>query len=171
MKNAVSVKAVAPYAEIAIPLYLSSITGLRYRTLNCLECGAEFLERNNDNFFRLNDESQPTEVMLNGAVMGARCGNCSQQYSVMVSLQVSYESGGVSLNLQPQSIYIKSDSLKKLRYVHCLECRRPFQTISDRIAMVVDNRVPFEYLDPAKIGVIETLCHNYQCKQTWAIML
>jgi hypothetical protein len=37
--------------------------------------------------------------------------------------------------------------------------RQAIPFYSDRIRQVVDNRVPFEYLDPNKIGVLEALCH------------
>lgn len=161
----------APYAAVAIPLFLSSTTGFRYRTLNCMECGAEFLERNNDIMFRLNDESQPTEIILSGASFEARCGNCQQAYAVQVSLNVALEQGGIPMYLQPQSVYITVDIVKKLRYLHCLECGKAFHSISDRILQVVDNRVPFELVDPSKLGPLEALCHAQNCGQTWALML
>jgi transcription elongation factor Elf1 len=168
---AVVTHANAPYADSIIPLFLSSITGMRYRTLNCMECGAEFLERNNDTMYRLNDDTLPTEVAVDGASVKARCGNCSQWYAVQVSMSVTLEQGGVPLYLQPQSVYIAVDSVKKLRFMHCLECGHAFQTISDRISQVIDNRVPFEFVDPGKIGPIESLCHFNNCGQTWALML
>jgi DNA-directed RNA polymerase subunit RPC12/RpoP len=161
----------APYCDTPIPLYLTSTTGMRYRTLNCMECGAEFLERNNDTMYRLNDSSMPAEIHLNGGSIKARCGKCSQWYGVMVAIEVTYESGGVPLYLQPQSVYIKVDATKKLRYLHCLECGKPFHSISDRISHVTDNRIPFEFADPMKIGPIEALCHSQNCGQTWALML
>lgn len=170
MENAVA-NINAPYAEVAIPLYLGSTTGFRYRTLNCMECGAEFMERNNDTMFRLNDQTAPPEIILDGAVVLARCGHCQQRYAVQVSLVVGLVEGGVPLYLQPQSVYIAIDSVKRLRYLHCLECGKPFHSISDRIRQVVDNRVPFEQLDPLKIGPIEALCHKQSCGQTWALML
>lgn len=162
---------IAPYSEVAIPLYLGSTSGFRYRTLNCMECGAEFIERNNDMAYRLNDESQPSEVALSGAVFNAICGHCQQQYTIQVSLNVVLEENSVPLYLQPQSIYIVVDSLKKLRYLHCLECGKPFHSISDRISQVVDNRIPFEFVDPLKLGPIEALCHKQSCGQTWSLML
>lgn len=162
---------IAPYADTAIPLYLTSVTGMRYRTLNCMECGAEFLERNNDTVYRLNDNTMPSEVPLTGASVKARCGNCNQWYGVLVSLDVTYEAGGVPLHMQPQSVYLKVDNTKKLRYLHCLECGKPFHSISDRISHVVDNRVPFEFADPLKLGPIEALCHGQHCGQTWALMV
>lgn len=171
MENAVAKPMAAPYAEQAIPLYLGSSTGFRYRTLNCMECGAEFMERNNDMMFRLNDQTEPPEIILDGAVVLARCGNCNQRYAVQVSLVVGLVEGGVPLYLQPQSVYIAIDSVKKLRYLHCLECGKAFHSISDRIRQVVDNRVPFEQLDPLKIGPVEVLCHRQNCGQTWALML
>lgn len=136
-----------------------------------MECGAEFMERNNDSLFRLNDASQPTEVILSGVQVDARCGRCQQQYHIQVSLCVTLEQGGIPMHLQPQSVYIAVDNFKKLRYLHCLECGKPFHSISDRIRQVVDNRVPFEQLDPLKIGPLEALCHAQSCGQTWALMI
>jgi DNA-directed RNA polymerase subunit RPC12/RpoP len=162
---------VAPYATVVIPLFLSSLTGFRYRTINCMECGAEFIERNNDMLYRLNDDSQPAEIAINGEVTNARCGRCQQSYTVMVSLNVNLDQNGIPMHLQPQSVYIASETVKKLRYLHCMECGKPFHSISDRIRQVVDNRVPFEHLDPNKIGVLEALCHAQSCGQTWALMI
>lgn len=161
----------APYADSPIPLYLASVTGMRYRTLNCMECGAEFLERNNDTMFRLNDPDLPAEVAVSGQSVKARCGNCQQWYAVQASISVTLEQGGVPLYLQPQSVYLSVDTTKRLRYLHCLECGKPFHSISDRISQVVDNRVPFEYLDPLRLGPVEALCHSQNCGQTWALML
>jgi hypothetical protein len=135
-----------------------------------MECGAEFLERNNDMMYRLNDTSMPGEITLTGQSVKAKCGNCNQWYGVMISLDVTY-AGDIPLHLQPQSVYIKVDSAKKLRYLHCLECGKPFHSISDRIHQVIDNRIPFEFLDPSKIGVMESLCRGQNCGQTWALML
>lgn len=171
MENAVSIKAVAPYADTAITLFLTSITGFRYRTLNCMECGAEFIERNNNIMFRLNDESAPAEILIDGTLLSAKCGKCQQRYIIQSSLDVTLEQGGVPMYLQPQSVYIVVDTTKKLRYLHCLECGKPFHSISDRISQVVDNRVPFEQLDPSRIGPLEALCHAQNCGQTWALML
>lgn len=161
---------IAPYANITIPLYFGSVTGMRYRTLNCMECGAEFMERNNDMMYRLNDMDSPAEIMLNGAVELAKCGNCQQQYAIQVSLLVSLEIGGVPLYLQPQSVYISIEPIKRLRLMHCLECGKAFQSISDRISQVIDNRVPFEQLDPAKMGPIQRTCVFNRCGQEWALM-
>lgn len=164
-------KVSAPYADTIIPLFLNSLTGMRYRTLNCMECGAEFLERNNDTMYRLNDPSLPAEIALDGNSVKAMCGNCQQWYGVQVSLAVTLEQGGVPLYLQPESVYIVTNTVKKLRYLHCLECGKPFHSISDRISQVVDNRVPFEFVNPERLGPMEVLCHAQNCGQTWALML
>jgi hypothetical protein len=136
-----------------------------------MECGAEFMERNNENMYRLNDPDMPAEVHLDGSSVKARCGHCQQWYAIQVALEVGLQQGGVPLYLQPQSIYLVVDTTKKLRYVHCLECGKAFHSISDRISMMVDNRIPFELVDPARIGPLEALCHAQNCGQTWAIML
>lgn len=161
----------APYAATLIPLFLTSVSGFRYRTLNCMECGAEFLERNNNMLYRLNDESRPAEVIIDGTLLPATCGRCQQRYAVQVSLNVTLQEGGIPLYLQPESVYIAVNSVKKLRYIFCLECGTAFYSISDRISQVVDNRVPFEFVSPTKIGPIETLCHRQNCGQTWTLML
>lgn len=136
-----------------------------------MECGAEFIERNNDMMFRLNDSDSPAEILIDGTLLPAKCGRCQQSYIIQSSLNVVLEVGGIPMHLQPQSVYIVSDIDKHLRYLHCLECGKPFHSISDRIRQVVDNRVPFEQLDPAKIGPLEALCHAQSCGQTWALML
>lgn len=161
----------APYAEVAIPLFLSSVTGMRHRSLNCVECGAEFLERNNDTIFRMNDPDLPEEVAISGASVKARCGNCEQWYGIQVSVNVTYAQGGIPLYLQPESIYISIEPVKRLRYLHCMECGKPFHSLSDRVSQVVDNRVPFEYLNPSRLGPLEALCHYNNCGQTWSLML
>lgn len=161
----------APYATTPIPLYLSSVTGMRYRSINCVECGAEFLERNNDTMYRLNDSELPAEVQVSAASVKAKCGNCQQWYGIQVSLDVTLEQGGIPLYLQPESIYLTVEATKRLRYLHCMECGKPFHSISDRVSQVIDNRVPFEYLAPGRFGPLEALCHYNNCGQTWALML
>lgn len=160
----------APYAESVIPLFLASVSGMRYRTLNCMECGIEIIERNNDMLYRLNDETMPPEIHINGESVPVRCGNCQQLYMVQVSIDVTYEAGGPPLHMQPQSVYLMVDVTKKLRYLHCLECGKPFHSISDRIRQVIDNRIPFNLLASDKIGPVESLCPAQHCGQTWALM-
>lgn len=161
----------APYADIPIPLYLSSTTGMRYRSLNCLECGDEFLERNNDTMYRINDPNLPTEIAISSLSVKAMCGNCKQWYGVQISLSVTVVADSIPLYLQPESMYITSETSKKLRYVHCLECGHAFQNVSDRISQVIDNRIPFEYLNPGKLGPLERTCTSGKCGQVWAVMI
>lgn len=161
----------APYATTAIPLFLSSQTGMRYRSLNCMECGQQFLERSGDSLFRTNDTSQPNEVAITSESVIAVCGNCTQSYGVNISLIITFVQGGIPLYLHPESIYIASEQSKKLRYLHCMECGKPFHSISDRISQVVDNRLPFEYVDPSRLGPIECLCSSSRCGQTWALIV
>lgn len=161
----------APYADTPIPLYLGSVTGMRYRTLSCIECGREFLERNNDTMYRVGDESQPREVSISAEPVSATCSNCRQRYTVQISLSISFERDGIPLYMQPESMYLTAEEHKKLRYVHCLECGHVFQSISDRISQVVDNRVPFQYLNPSKLGPIERTCTANTCGQAWAVMV
>lgn len=161
----------APYASTAIPLYLMSVTGTQYRSLNCLECGKEFLERGNSTMYRINDESQPSEIAISAAQVMAICGNCSQQYSLNISISVEYARDSIPLYLQPQSIYFSAEPKKRLRFVHCLECGKTFHSISDRISQIIDNRVPFEYLSPERLGPLEQVCPWSRCGQTWALMI
>ncbi len=161
----------APYADTAIPLYLSSVTGMRYRTLNCMECGTEFLERNNDTIYRIGDSELPSEVAISSESVKAKCSNCDQWYGIQVSIAVNIAIDSVPLYLQPQSVYLSIEPVKRLRYMHCLECGKAFQSVSDRISQVVDNRIPFEYLSSSRLGPIERTCTFNQCSQTWALML
>lgn len=169
LANAVAVK--APYATTAIPLHLSSLTGTRYRSLNCLECGQEFIERNNGSLYRSNDPSQPYEIAISGESVMAICGNCTQMYRINISLNVGLTADSMSLHLQPESMYIAIESTKRLRYIHCMECGKAFHSISDRVSQVIDNRVPFEYVDASRLGPLEALCHYNRCGQTWALIV
>lgn len=165
--------AAAPYADTAIPLHLGSVTGMRYRQLCCMECGQPLIERNGDQMFRLADDTRPSEVSGAEWVTGAPvlCGNCQQQYRVHVSIEITYNRDGIPLHMQPQSVYVTAASDKRLRYLYCLECGKAFHSISDRIAQVIDNRVPFQYLDASKLGPLEAMCHFNRCKQAWAFMV
>lgn len=165
---------VAPYAESPIPLHLSSVTGLRYRTLNCMECGTEFMERNSEMMYRVGDSLAPNEIHIGRDTnITAMCPNpdCGQRYRVSVSVSVNVQQDSMPLYMQPQSIYVVVEQTKRLRYVHCLECGKAFHSISDRIGQVVDNRIPFEYLNPSRLGPIEALCSFNRCGQTWALMV
>lgn len=161
----------APYADTPIILNLASVTGMRYRNLHCLECGREFMERNNDTMYRIGDSDLPNEIAIGSESVKARCGNCQQWYGIQVSISVTYERDAIPLHLQPQSIYISSEPTKKMRYLACLECGHMYHSISDRISQVVDNRVPFEYLNPLRLGPVEVLCRESDCKQVWSLML
>lgn len=161
----------SPYYSIAIPLYLNSVSGMKYRTLSCMECGRDFLERDGDTIYRTSDDSRPEQAVLNATATEVRCGNCDQQYAVYLSIEMRYEQGGVPLYLQPQSLYLAIEPAKKLRDIHCLECGKTFHTISDRIGLVSDNRLPMELMDPGKAGPIEARCGFNKCSQTWALMV
>jgi DNA-directed RNA polymerase subunit RPC12/RpoP len=144
---------------------------MRYRTIHCIECGAEILERNRDTMYRLGDSSQPAEVNIGSMPIDARCGNCMQQYTLSISLYMHYDPDGPALYMQPQTIQLAIDATKKLRNIACMECGKVFHTLSDRVGYISDNRVPFELLDPLRPGPIETLCHQSSCHQSWSIMV
>lgn len=162
----------APYASTVIPISLTSITGIKYRILNCLECGTPFLQRESDVLYRLNDVSSPTEIaIIDGVITHAMCGVCSQEYAVQVATNMKYDRDGIPLYIQPQSIYIVIESSKRLRFLHCLECGGVFHSISDRIASVSDNRIPFEYVNAERLGPIEANCRQNKCAQAWSLMV
>lgn len=169
MENTATVS--APYAEIAIPLYLGSLTGSRYRSLNCMECGQEFLQRDSERMYRVGDNTLPAEINISSESVKAKCGKCNQWYGVQVSLTVTSQEGGIPLYLQPQSVYFSVETHKHLRYLHCLECGKTFQSISDRINYVADNRIPFEQLNPERLGPFEQPCTWNRCGQIWALMV
>lgn len=164
--------AIAPYAGVAIPLYLDSTNGMRYRNLHCIECGREFLERNNDTMYRINDTSQPTEVRIAANTpIEAKCGNCTQTYIVSVAVSIVYERDGIPLHMQPQTLHLVIEQQKQLRYISCLECGKVIHSISDRIGHMTDNRVPFEYLSPNRLGPMEAICRENDCRQSWTLMV
>jgi hypothetical protein len=161
----------APYAAKVIPLHLSSVTGMRWRPLYCLECGRQFVERNGDMLYRLNDTTQPQQQVISSSPIPAICGYCSQQYSVMVAIHVTVNITTIPLHLQTQSLYMAIEPSKQRRTIHCLECGHVFQAIADRISQVVDNHLPAEYTDSSKLGSIDTMCSSKHCKQLWAIVV
>ncbi len=161
----------APYADLAIPLSLSSITGLKYRTLNCFECGQPFMERNAETMYRMTDDMpKEAHVGTDGAIAGM-CGNCSQKYSVTISVALEPAFDNVPLYMQPQTLFITTEPVKKLRDTFCMECGKAFYSISDRIKSVVDNTIPTEMLDPNKLGPMEVWCHFHRCKQRWSVFV
>lgn len=145
---------------------------MRYRNLNCVECGSEFLERNSDMMYRIGDSLAPSEIHIGREThVNAMCPNCSQRYTVQISLSVATKQDSIPLHLQPESIYIVVEEQKRLRYLHCMECGKPFHSISDRVSQVVDNRIPWEYVNPSRLGPLEALCHYNNCGQTWALIV
>lgn len=161
-------KTAAPYASIPISLSLSSTEGLKYRTLNCMECGQPFMERNNEQMFHVSKNTpEEARVGIDGYIRGI-CSKCSQQYSITLSVQVQ-SSSGIPLYLQPESFYIAVEPVKHLRNTHCLECGKAFYSISDRIKQVVDNLVPLEMVDITRLGPMESRCKFQHCQQRWFI--
>lgn len=161
----------APYNETPIPLFLGSLTGTRYRLLHCLECGDEIIERNNDSMYRLNDNELPAQIAISAESIKVKCGKCEQWYGIQISLNVRVEADSIPLYMQPQSMYIVPEPIKRLRYLHCIECGYTFQELSDRVSHVVDNRIPFEFVNPSRLGPIESLCSYSRCGQSWALMV
>lgn len=159
----------APYASTPIPLSLSSTVGLKYRTLNCMECGKEFFERAGDQSFYVGDKTAPEEAHINSeGLYKAICGNCSQQYTITLSVELP-ASSSIPLYMQPQSFYIAVEPVKQLRNTYCLECGKAFYSISDRIKQVVDNLIPLEMIDMLKLGPMESRCKFQRCQQRWFI--
>lgn len=156
----------APYAHNAIPLSLRSSVGLRYRTLNCIECGHPFLERNRDQIFRIDSSDMPEQAHLSadGLVHGI-CGRCQQTYTVTLAVTVDVRMNDMPLYMQPQSLFITSEPVKHLRDIFCLECGKAFFSISDRIKLMVDNVTPTEMLDTLQMGPMEARCKFQHCKQ------
>lgn len=161
---------IAPFASTVISLSLGSITGLKYKTLNCVECGNPILERNSDRMFRLNAQDQPelARPSVDGTI-SVKCGKCSQKYSLVISFSAT-PSIDMPLYMQPQSLFITAVPDKKLRDTYCMECGKAFYSISDRIQLLSDNTMPFDMLDPAKLGPMEVWCKFQHCKQRWSVM-
>lgn len=160
---------VAPYADTPIPLSLRSLTGLRYRTLNCIECGSSFIERNSDQLFRYGSGApEAAHASADGAIH-AICPKCTQQYRLTISVELGNGHSELPLYMQPQSIFITSEPVKRLRDVFCLECGKAFYSISDRIKLFVDNVTPMEMIDVTRLGPMEARCRFQHCKQRFYV--
>lgn len=160
----------APFASTAITLSLGSTTGLKYKTLNCIECGDPLVERNGDVMYRISkDWPEQARVSANGTIP-TTCSKCTQKYVIVISHNVTTVMDGVPLYMQPQSVFIAITGTKKLRDTHCLECGKAYLSLSDRVNSISDNIIPFDLLDPDKLGPLEVWCKYQHCKQRWSIM-
>lgn len=161
---------IAPFADIAINLSFSSTTGLRYRTLNCIECGHPIIERSGDDIYRItNDFPERARVGVDGSIP-TRCDKCTQSFKIVLAVTVVSQQQGIPLYMQPQSIFLTVSQTKKLRDTYCMECGKAFYSVSDRIDSLSDNTIPFELLDPERLGPMEARCKFQHCKQRWSVM-
>lgn len=160
----------AAYANIPIPLSLQSTTGMRYRTLSCVECGRSFLDREGDQLYRVGVKDMPEEAHAGvDGVIPTICGNCRQAYAVTFSLAVQVSRSAMPLNMQPQSIYLYSEPIKHFRDTHCMECGKVYFSFSDRIKLIVDSVNPTEQYDVGQAGAMEARCNWRGCKQRWVV--
>jgi hypothetical protein len=159
----------APYADTPIPLSLQSSTGLRYRTYNCIECGNPFLERNSEQVMRLSNEMPQVAHANVDGVVDASCPKCAQKYYLSITIEINRAHSDLPLYLQPQSIFLVSAPVKRLRDLYCLECGKAFYSVSDRIKSFVDNVTPMEFIDPGRLGPMEARCRFQHCKQRFYV--
>ena len=160
----------AVFADIAIILNLNSTTGLKYTTKNCIECGSPLVERNGDDLFRITNSYPQLARPNKDGVIPTACNRCQQKYDIVISHNVNKALEGVPLYMQPQTIFMAVSSDKKLRDTHCLECGKALYSVSDRYSSLSDNTIPFDLLDPNKLGPMEVWCKFQHCKQRWSIM-
>ena len=159
---------IGPYADKPIELSLLSVSGKRYRTYYCIECNHPFLQRDNDDLYRLNTNDEPSRTYMNNGFALARCAVCSQKYTVTISF------GMVAVdNIQHelQSMYIVPVEQKVSRYVRCLECGYTFCSMTDRISKIVDSVMPLEYVPANRVAYMESRCDQNRCRQRWAIIV
>jgi hypothetical protein len=145
---------------------------MRYRTLNCMECGRPFLERNKDSVYRVGARDMPG-VAHAGAdgLIHAVCSRCQQKYTVTLSMTIEHDRAGLPLHLQPQTLFIVTEPIKRLRDLFCLECGKAYFSVSDRIGQMIDNVTPVELLDPDRLGPMEARCKFQHCKQRWYVRI
>lgn len=161
-------RSAAPYADTALTLSLTSATGLRYRTVHCLECGREIIERNKDDVFRIGAVDEPREAKAAAdGFIHSTCSRCLQTYLVQISEQVAPSMSGIPLYMQPQSLFIETERRKHLRDIFCMECGKAYFSVSDRMTMVVDNVAPAQLWDKGRMGPMEARCKFQHCKQRW----
>lgn len=161
---------IAPFADIPIDVSFSSTTGLRYRTLNCIECGQPIIERSGEDIYRItNNYPERAKAGADGTIP-TKCDRCTQSFKIVVSVTVVTSQSGIPLYMQPQSMFLAVSPTKKLRDTYCMECGKAFYSVSDRISSLSDNTVPFEMLDPTRFGPMEARCKFQHCKQRWSVM-
>jgi hypothetical protein len=161
----------APYAVKSIPLYLNSLTGMRYRQIHCIECGTPVFERNSDMIYRYDNDRPEQVAIIDSEAIRATCPHCTQVYDLRISLTTRYDPDAPALYMHPQTIQLAIEPIKTLRDIHCMEDGKSMDMISDRVAFISDNRVQFEYVDPAKVGPIGKYCPARSCHQYWSIMV
>ncbi len=161
---------IAIHADKIIPLSFNSITSLKYKTIYCIECGAPIIERNNSQMFRIGSTDRPCEVHVSAdGTIPSVCHQCAQKYSIVITVAQVSNVGGIPLYMQPQSIFMSIEPVKQLRDIYCMECGKAFYSVSDRVKSISDNTIPFNMLDPEKMGPMEVWCHHHNCKQRWSV--
>jgi hypothetical protein len=170
VENAVNI---APYADDAIHVSITSTTSSVYRSLHCIECGRKFLERDNNTFWRMGlglQQPRQAHVDVSGNI-NAICPNCCQKYLVSVSVIVVLERPGIPLNTINQSIYFTPVLEKERRYTRCLECGKAFHVMHDRVSRIIDNTMPVELMDMTKLAPLEAICSFNRCRQQWSFVV
>lgn len=162
----------APYADTPIRLSMLSISTERYKTYYCFECRHPFLQRDNDTLYRINSNDEPARAYADEAGILISCGKCKQKYvgTVVVAppRQITHNYPQIPT---VQSIYLSPSDNKKQRYMGCMECGKVFCSITDRIALIVDNVAPVEALSHERIGLLEVMCKQPKCGQLWALIV
>ena len=68
----------------------------------------------------------------------------------------------------PMTLVLKSIDRKAYRDIYCMECGRPFLSISDKFVSIIDAAFPVQMARPKEM-IIGPRCGNHYCKQRYNI--
>jgi DNA-directed RNA polymerase subunit RPC12/RpoP len=166
-----ALQVIAPFADTPIELSLLSVSAKRYKTYYCVECKHPFLQRDAETLYRLNTNDETSTVRLFDGMALAKCAGCSQKYVVTIALSNTSYIAVDNIQKELQSIYIVPVANKVSRYIRCMDCGYTFCSQTDRIARIVDNVVPLEYMPAHKVAYTEARCDMNRCRQRWAVVV
>lgn len=70
----------------------------------------------------------------------------------------------------PITMALKSVDRKVYRDVHCIECGRPYLSMSDKYVSIIDAAVPVQMLRRNEM-LLGVRCGNHTCKQRYQVYL
>lgn len=162
----------AVHADKTIFLSFNSLTGHKYSTVYCVECGQPMYERSSDKIYRIGAVGYPETAKhdASGSIL-TKCHNCQQKYSMIINTLLSPTAVLQPFYMQPESLFMVIEPVKHLRDIHCVECGKLFYGISDRVNLISDNTIPVKLVSKDRYGSFESWCKFGRCRQRWSIFV